>query len=726
MKIERPAAQTAVPAGEGVAPTPADPAQVRLARDEGSDDLLKHVELLAPRLGVAASLFMALRCRHKETASHSLRVTLTAAAWSLHMGLSDEQRDVVEIAALLHDLGKLGVPDSILLKAGPLTPEEAVVMCRNRRRATDILRESCNSAAVLAIVAAAPAWFDGRFPGVPLAGEQIPLGSRILSIVDAFDAMTHDQPYRAAMTKERALAELARNAGTQFDPKLVKLFADFHREDHTRLHLDVARRWLQSSGALGGIWRPAVMDQLPSTGMDVLFQNKLVDNMRDAAVFVDAKMQILAWNPGAERMTGIAGGAARGRILLPSMVDMRTESGTIALDDESPIEEAICLGEQRLRRLVLKGRDGVDLSVEIHVVPVGGSDGAIMGAAVLLHDVSPELSLEARCQSLHEMATRDPLTNVANRAEFNRVHEMFVVAHLERRRPCSLILTDIDHFKQVNDTYGHPAGDEVLKAFARLLKGSCRSGDLVARYGGEEFVLLCADTPRQVAAVRAESIRRTLSQMAQGHLDGRAVTASFGVTEIQPGDTPSSMVARSDRALYQAKESGRNCVIVIGTGLSGEPGQQEESAAPFRTGKNVILEQDLASPVPMSILIEQLRGFVADHQAEIVTVDENVTRLKIGGGWFFRRRGDRRVPLFVDLAFRDVVQENEDLGKRRVETQIHVSVVLQRARDRRRTDAVDLARQLVASLKSYLMAAENHGQEPTSLGERPGSSGDSK
>jgi hypothetical protein len=144
-------------------------------------------------------------------------------------------------------------------------------------------------------------------------------------------------------------------------------------------------------------------------------------------------------------------------------------------------------------------------------------------------------------------------------------------------------------------------------------------------------------------------------------------------------------------------------VIAIGTGLLGEPGQ-EAIVAPFKTGKNVIVEQDLASPVPMSILVEQLRGFVADHQAEIVSVDENVTRLKLGGGWFFRRSGDRRVPLFVDLSFRDVVRENEELGKRRLETVIHVSVVLQRARDRRRADAVDLARQLVASLKSYLMA----------------------
>jgi diguanylate cyclase (GGDEF)-like protein len=135
------------------------------------------------------------------------------------------------------------------------------------------------------------------------------------------------------------------------------------------------------------------------------------------------------------------------------------------------------------------------------------------------------------------MATKDPLTRVANRAEFNRVHAMFVAAHLERELPCSLIICDIDHFKQVNDNFGHPAGDEVLKSFARLLKSSCRPGDLAARYGGEEFVMLCADCNASTAARRAEEIRKLLTQIAHPALDSKRITASFGVTEIQRGKT---------------------------------------------------------------------------------------------------------------------------------------------------------------------------------------------
>ena len=159
---------------------------------------------------------------------------------------------------------------------------------------------------------------------------------------------------------------------------------------------------------------------------------------------------------------------------------------------------------------------------------------------------------------------------MANRAEFDRVHAMFVAAHQQQQVPCSLMMCDLDRFKLVNDTYGHQAGDDAIKSLASLLKSSCRPGDLVARYGGEEFVLLCADCDNASAARRAEQIRKALSQLPQPKMDGRAVTVSFGVTEIQPGDTPETMLRRADRALLMAKANGRNTVVQLGTGAGGE------------------------------------------------------------------------------------------------------------------------------------------------------------
>ena len=176
---------------------------------------------------------------------------------------------------------------------------------------------------------------------------------------------------------------------------------------------------------------------------------------------------------------------------------------------------------QSLRRLTICGRTGA----------AGGrrhprhsrhrpTTARRSGAILLFHDASSETSLEQRCQSLHEKATKDPLTQVANRAEFDRVHEMFVAAHQQQQVPCSLMMCDLDRFKLVNDTYGHQAGDDAIKSLASLLKSSCRPGDLVARYGGEEFVMLCADCDNAAAARRAEQIRKALSQIAAAE-DGR-------------------------------------------------------------------------------------------------------------------------------------------------------------------------------------------------------------
>ena len=142
--------------------------------------------------------------------------------------------------------------------------------------------------------------------------------------------------------------------------------------------------------------------------------------------------------------------------------------------------------------------------------------------------------------------------------------ESFLVAHLETRRPCSLIMTDIDHFKNINDTYGHPAGDEAIIAVAHLLKSTCHPGDFVARYGGEEFGVLLADCHNDTAAVRANDIRKQLASQKFSFLDNHGVTASFGVAESQVDDTPQTILRRADQALLQAKHQGRNQVVQFG------------------------------------------------------------------------------------------------------------------------------------------------------------------
>jgi diguanylate cyclase (GGDEF)-like protein len=349
-------------------------------------------------------------------------------------------------------------------------------------------------------------------------------------------------------------------------------------------------------------------------------------------------------------------------------------------------------------------------------VPIHGKSGVTHGAAVLLHDASSQITLEQRIQSLHQQATRDPLTQVANRAEFDRIMASCVESHLERRIPCSLILCDIDHFKKINDTYGHQAGDDVLIMFAALLRRHCRSGDLVARYGGEEFVMLCADCDNSTATRRAEELRAEVAEFPMTALEGKSISASFGVTEVQSGDTPETMLRRSDRALYQAKSNGRNTVVQLGSGIAGGEVTAKRGgwlSWLLPTTPELVLERTLATSVPFNVVVEKMRGFVADHHAHIDAITENYLVLRIDGDQApgARRVSDRPVPFILEMRFEEsnAASQRSAPGKL-IRTVMHVSIRPQRSRDRRRRDVLERAQKLAASLKSYLIAQDHDPQ----------------
>ena len=686
---------------------------------EATDNQLAQV-----RLGMASSLFVALRCKHPASAGHSLRVALRASAWADALQLDSAARDIIEVAALLHDIGVIGVPDDILHKPNALTPEEAALMSRARPMSLAILQQSCNTPDLLALVENVGAWYDGSLAEFVRKGVDIPLGARMITIVEAFDAMTTDHVYRPARSDERALAELFECAGTQFDPELVERFAQFHAAGPQRWQHATAQRWLRSldPALVDTFWTLNLAPPLAEakTG-DALFQAKLLDNMYDAVLFIDASGAVTLWNRGAERLTGIPANSIRERPWSPEMLMMSDERGHTINEADCPVNCAIRSGVQSLRRLTICGRSGRSVAVDTHAIPVLKPDGASLGAILLFHDASSEISLEQRCQSLHEKATKDPLTQVANRAEFDRVHEMFVAAHQQQQVPCSLIMCDLDRFKSVNDTYGHQAGDDAIQSLATLLKSMCRPGDLVARYGGEEFVILCADCDNAAAARRAEQFRKALCQIPQPKMDGRTISASFGVTEVQPGDTPATMLRRADRALLMAKDNGRNQVVQLGGGPTDEPAEEKRGFFwPFQSAKpKELLEQTLVTPVPVKIAVEKLRGFIADHQATILQIDGNHVQLRIeekrASG--LRRLTDRPVTFEMQIAFEEHRQRKDedaaDMNSGVARTRIRVALSVRKNRDRRRDDVFARARDMLASFRSYLMASE---EEPPAEG----------
>lgn len=683
---------------------------------ESTWDYGRENQLAVAKLGVASSLFLALRAKHPATASHSLRVAVALSAWSLDRSITDEQRDKLEVAALLHDIGKIGVPDSVLLKPGRLNPEEIPLIASHPRIAREILQGCLLSHEVIEIIQFAPLWYnrDGKSAEAP-PEQRIPLGARMLQIVDAFDSMTTDQIYRRAMSKERAIAELHGFAGRQFDPELVAEFA--HLIEHNRLNVREAidQRWLSRLSDAAKVFqsKPATSPETPA--IRSLFQYQIFETMPDGVLFVDGNRRIEFWNQAMERLTKMSWVAVSGEIWRPDLVDLRDERGRRIPSTGCPVQQAIVTKSPIVRRVDIRPTDGHPRIVDLHATPVMTRDGRVFGATVLLRDASPQVDLEENLKALRRKSSLDGLTQVANRAEFDRVHAMFVQAHLSTHLPCALIICDIDFFKRINDRFGHPAGDEALVAFAALLKRHVRTGDLVARYGGEEFVMLCAECNNATATERAELIRSELEAMTHMFLNGGRMTSSFGVTELQEGDTPEAMLRRADRAMMLAKEGGRNRVVQLGAG--GVHTQSKESLWKrwFGSSASSAIEKKLMTPVPLSVTVEKLRGFVADHDAQVVFANSEhvVIKMQQKGDRTGRRGSDTEITFQIELSFAETqIQNANRKGDTSLRTVFHVVVRPLYVFDRRSRLVQQRAEQMFSSIKSYLIAQDFTGVVP--------------
>ena len=191
------------------------------------------------------------------------------------------------------------------------------------------------------------------------------------------------------------------------------------------------------------------------------------------------------------------------------------------------------------------------------------------------HLSKENLELIVKNRVLAEVSARDALTGLYNRWYVIEKIESEINRSLRHGSPMALLMIDLDHFKDVNDTYGHTAGDEILRDVARVLKESCRVYDVPGRYGGEEFCVILPETTLRSTPTVAERIRARLEQNAR-EIGGEpvVVTASIGIAAVEgdPADpvlSPGMLIERADRALYSAKNHGRNCVAVWDSVLSG-------------------------------------------------------------------------------------------------------------------------------------------------------------
>nr|WP_272903871.1 GGDEF domain-containing protein [Xanthobacter agilis] len=174
---------------------------------------------------------------------------------------------------------------------------------------------------------------------------------------------------------------------------------------------------------------------------------------------------------------------------------------------------------------------------------------------------------------LRHAATIDSLTGILNRGAFFAAARTAMETGARAGRPLALLMVDVDHFKRINDTYGHPAGDRVLQALVRVIAGGIRPADVFGRLGGEEFAVLLPDAARGDAVVVAERIRLSVRGLVVSDLPQISCSISIGCAVLRPqgGEDLDLLMSRGDEALYDAKHNGRDCVIVAGDAAAAAP-----------------------------------------------------------------------------------------------------------------------------------------------------------
>jgi diguanylate cyclase (GGDEF)-like protein len=221
-----------------------------------------------------------------------------------------------------------------------------------------------------------------------------------------------------------------------------------------------------------------------------------------------------------------------------------------------------------------KRKDGVTFPVEVSVRLVTLDQPY---SFAISRDITERKRVEEEVQNLQaqlrEQAVHDALTGLHNRRYLDETMGRELIRAARYGQPVGIVMCDIDHFKIVNDRYGHPAGDEVLRAVAGLLSTGARRSDIACRYGGEEFVLLFPDMPRDAAYARAEQLRVALAaKRITSGAAGIQITASFGVAVFpEDGNTVDALIGAADLAMYEAKKAGRNRVVVASAGIAPLP-----------------------------------------------------------------------------------------------------------------------------------------------------------
>jgi len=566
------------------------------------EDQKRHVEEIADlHMRTIESLALAIEAKDQTTHDHLQRVRIYALEVAKDLKVSQEEMEALQAAALLHDIGKLAIPEHIISKPGRLTPEEFEKMKIHPLVGAEILERVRFPYPVVPIVRAHHEKWDGSGYPLGLRGTEIPIGARILAAVDFLDALASDRQYRLALPLEEAMSRLEEESGKSFDPQVVKVlerrYAQLEQLVRDRTENRVKSK-LSTDVKVERVVEPAAGFQSSKQGLfqDRNFLSSIAAARQEAQTLFELSQDLGASLSLGETLSvfsvklrrliaydAIAIYVRHGDELVPEYVN--GDNFRLFASLRIPMGQGLSGWVAQNLKPILNGNPSVEPGylndaskystlTSALAVPLEGLQGVVGVVALyqaerdfftsdhlrILLAVSSKMALAIENALKYEQAENSAVTDYLTGLPNARSLFMHLDRELARckrdQKTLTVMVCDMDGFKQINDRFGHLEGNRVLRLFAHTLKETSREYDYVARMGGDEFVVIAPGLTAEAASRKAEQMRELVCHAGMEVCGEDILSLSVGKA-VYPEDALDAerLLAEADRRMYLQKQS---------------------------------------------------------------------------------------------------------------------------------------------------------------------------
>jgi diguanylate cyclase (GGDEF)-like protein/putative nucleotidyltransferase with HDIG domain len=561
----------------------------------------RHIAEMADlHMRTIEALALAIEAKDHTTHDHLQRVRIYALEVAKEMGLTPAELEALQAASLLHDIGKLAVPEHIISKPGRLTPEEFEKMKIHPVVGAEILEHVRFPYPVVPIVRAHHEKWDGSGYPFGLVGEEIPAGARILSAVDYLDALASDRQYRKALPLEEVIRRLTDESGKAFDPRVVRVLQNRYRELETLVieqfgGQERSRLSTELKVERGDAPDAGFESNAGKEGQETNFLSSIAAARQEAQTLFELSQDLGASLSLGETLSvfsvkikrlvpydAIAMYVRRGEELIPEHVS--GDNFRLFASLRIPLGQGLSGWVAQNKKPIINGNPSVEPGYlndptkfstlrSALAVPLEGLSGVVAVLTLyklendsftsdhlrILLAISSKMALAIenalKYEQAESSATTDYLTGLPNaRSLFLQLDRE--VARCKRESSTLVAMVcDMDGFKQINDRFGHLEGNRVLRLFAQALKHSCRDYDYVARMGGDEFVVVAPGLTVEAATARSHQLKQMAQQAGQEVCGEDLLSLSIGhAVYPEDGADAEALLAEADRRMYLEKQ----------------------------------------------------------------------------------------------------------------------------------------------------------------------------